>query len=295
MLVTAATLDALRTSFKLDFNNGFKSIPANWQKIATLIMSSGESNTYGWIKDFPQFREWFGDRLIQSMGEGEYAIKNREFESTVGVKRTKIEDDTLGIYKPMLVGLGKRAAQFPTKMTYSLLAAGFETLCWDGQYYFDTDHPVGDAKGSTYTNMVAGDGAPWILIDSSQPILPVIYQLRKEPEFVAMTQPTDEGVFSRQEYRFGADLRASFGFSFPQFAFASQAPLTGDNYSLLREMMTTQVDTRGEKIGVTPDTIVVGQSNRAAAKQLFQAATIVGGGDNIYFKDVEIVETPYLP
>ena len=293
MLVTAATLDALRTGFRLDFNTGMSGYPAIWNQIASLVPSSTKSNTYGWMKDIPRMREWLGERVINSITEAAYTILNRSWEDTVGVSRNDIEDDQLGIYKPLMQALGQAAAEFPDELVFLLLAAGFTTPCWDGQNFFDTDHPIG-ATGATYSNVQAGQGNPWYLMDTTKPLKPLIYQERQKPEFVAMTATTDEVVFSRREYRFGADLRANAGYGFPQMAFASMAPLNGDNYAALRQAMTSQVGDTGRKLNIKPNLIVVGPSNRAAAKQLFAAELINGGATNIYFKDVEILDAPWL-
>jgi phage major head subunit gpT-like protein len=293
MLVTAAALDALRTQFRADFNTGFQGYKPTWGQVATYIASSTQSNTYGWLRDFPRLREWIGDKVVNSLAEGAYAIANRDFEDTVGVKRKNIQDDVLGIYSPMMQGLGQSAAEFPDELVWGLLAAGFDTPCWDGNNFFDSEHPIG-ATGTFYSNVVAGGGAPWFLMDTTRPLKPLIYQERQKPTFVAMTDPMDEAVFMRGEYRYTCELRANAGFGFPQLAFASELPLIGDNYSSLRQAMTSQVGETGRKLNIKPNLCVVGPSNRAAAKQLFQAALIVGGGDNIFYKDVDVLEVPWL-
>jgi phage major head subunit gpT-like protein len=101
-------------------------------------------------------------------------------------------------------------------------------------------------------------------------------------------------VFKRAEFEFGVDMRANAGFGFPQMAFMSTAPLTGPYYSALRQAMTSQVSDTGRRLNIKPNIIVVGPSNRAAAKELFQTI-IAAATTNIYLNDVEIVETAYLP
>ena len=294
MIVTSAALDALRVGFRADFQRGFAAYAPLWNQIATLVPSSTGSNRYGWLREFPRLREWLGDRIVKSISEGDYSIVNRDFESTVGVKRKSIEDDELGIYSPMMQGLGDAAAQFPDGLVFALLAAGFVTPCWDGQYFFDVDHPVLSAPGGVVSNMQAGASPPWILMDTSRPLKPLIYQERKKPNFVAMTQETDEVVFTRFEYRYGVDLRANAGYGFWQMAFGSQAALTAANYEAAVTAMTSQENDEGQPIMIKPNLIVVGPSNRAAAKRLFGTELINGGETNIYFKDVEIMVSPWL-
>ncbi len=293
MLVNAAALDALRTTFRLDFNEGMKRFEPQWAKIATLVPSSSKNNTYGWLKDFPRLREWIGDRVVKSITEGSYVIQNRSFEDTVSVGKDDISDDELGVYKPMMMGLGQAAAEFPDELVFALLAAGFSTRCWDGQYFFDTDHPIGET-GATYSNVQVGAGPAWYLMDTTRPLKPLIYQERQKPNFVSMTEPTDEAVFMRKDYRFGVDLRANAGFGFPQMAFASTAELNAANYAALRQAMTSQVGDTGGRINIRPNLVVVPPALRAAAKQLFGAELLPGGGNNIYFKDADVLEAPWL-
>lgn len=47
----------------------------------------------------------------------------------------------------------------------------------------------------------------WMMLDCRRAIKPVINQRRREPEFVALTQPTDEPVFNRREFQYGVDYR----------------------------------------------------------------------------------------
>jgi phage major head subunit gpT-like protein len=296
MLVTAAALDALRTSFRLEYNKSFAAAPILWDQIATFIPSSSASNTYGWIKDFPKMRRWLGDRVIKSIGEGTYAVANEEFEASFGVKRKMIEDDNLGIYGIMAAGLGQSAKEWPDELVFPLLANGSGALCWDGQNFFDDEHPLGDGNvaPATYSNIQGGSSAPFILMDTTRPLKPMIFQQRKAPEFVAMTQPGDESVFMRAEYRYGVDSRGDAGFGFPQMAFWSEAGLTTDNYDAAHAAMSTQVSEEGHKLNVKPNLILVGPSNRANAKTMFEAAQI-DATSNVRLNDVKILAVPWLP
>lgn len=292
MIVTSASLDALRVGFRAEFQNGLNGYPPQWSRVATLISSSTLSNRYGWLKDFPGLREWIGDRQVKSLSEGDYTVKNRDFEATVAVSRNDIVDDNLGIYGPMMQGLGQSAAEFPDELVFGTLKAGFDEACFDGQNFFDDEHPNGDQE--PYSNVQAGAGQPWFLVDTTRPLKPIIYQQRQAPEFVSMTAPTDEAVFSRKEYRYGVDLRANAGYGFPQLAFGSRAPLTEANYEAARKAMTSRINEEGKPINIRPNLIVVGQDNRAAAKRLFDTQLAGGGDTNIYYKDVEILEAAWI-
>ena len=96
-----------------------------------------------WIAAVSGKREWLGQRQIKNLTAAKYTITNRLFESTVSVKRTSIEDDRLGVYKPAFAELGGMAKRHPDQMIFDLLKAGFATRCYDGEFFFDTDHRRG--------------------------------------------------------------------------------------------------------------------------------------------------------
>ncbi len=221
-IVTPALLKSLFTGYHTFFQKGLGMARPQYNKIATVIQSSTASNTYGWLGQWPGFREWVGDRVIKNMESHGYQILNKAFESTVGVKRTHIEDDNLGIYAPMMEEMGRATAVFPDELVFPLLKSGFHSECYDGQYFFDTDHPVnrqmdGQGEDISVSNVLIDanyTGDAWYLLDTSRALKPLIYQERKKPQFIRMTQEEDEAVFMRGEYRYGVDLRCNVGFGF---------------------------------------------------------------------------------
>jgi phage major head subunit gpT-like protein len=49
----------------------------------------------------------------------------------------------------------------------------------------------------------------WIMLDCTKPIKPLVWQDRKAPAFVAMTNLDDESVFMRKKFRYGVDFRGT--------------------------------------------------------------------------------------
>ncbi|WP_163833281.1 Mu-like prophage major head subunit gpT family protein [Spartinivicinus ruber] len=96
-IITPQLIKSLFAGYKANYQKGLGMAAPQYKQIATVIPSSTASNTYGWLGQWPGFREWIGDRVIKSMEAHGYQIMNKQFESTVGVKRTDIEDDNLGI------------------------------------------------------------------------------------------------------------------------------------------------------------------------------------------------------
>ena len=61
----------------------------------------------------------------------------------------------------------------------------------------------------------------WFLLDTMQPIKPLIYQERTKPMFVQQTEMDSDSVFLRKEYRYGVECRANGGYGFWQMAYGS--------------------------------------------------------------------------
>ena len=277
-LVTPALISALFTGFKREFQGGLMGPEVQYTKIATVIKSSSKSNTYGWLGKFPSLVKWVGDRTIKSMQAHAYQIVNEDYESTVGVDKNDIEDDELGIYSPLFQEMGRAAAIHPDEMVFSILSAGFSTACYDGQNFFDTDHPVNaavDGSGSdvSVANMLVDEaytGEPWFILDTSRAIKPIIYQDRKAPMLVSMTKNDDEAVFMSREFRYGVDKRCAVGFGFWQMAFGMKKTLSADSlWEAIKAMRAIEGD-GGKKLGIKPTILVVPTSLEKLATRLLE-------------------------
>ncbi|MGN5220367.1 Mu-like prophage major head subunit gpT family protein [Aeromonas veronii] len=300
-MITPALLQSLFTGFKKNFEDAKSEAPAQYTKIATVIKSTTKSNTYGWLGKFPNLRKWVGDRVIESMKAHGYQIVNEDFEATVGVDRNDIEDDELGIYAPMFAEMGRSAGIHPDELCFGLLGAGFTTPCYDGQYFFDTDHPVYPKADGTGTPVMTANvvvdagyqGEPWFLLDTSRALKPVIFQDRKSPQLIAMTKIDDEAVFTRKEFRYGVDCRDAAGFGFWQLAFANKRALTPDNlWDSFSKMREFQAD-GGRKLGVKATMLVVHPSLEKLATQMLERELDSSSSNELKGK-LELVVADYL-
>lgn len=296
MIVSNATLEALRVGFKTEFQTGFGMAPNDMARVAKTVMSTTASNTYGWMKDISGLREWIGPRVVDAMSEASYTIANRDFEKTVGVDRKHIEDDNLGTYPEKFQFLGYGAAALPQQMVFDQLKAGFNTNCWDGQYFFDTDHPIllADGTTGTYANTDGGSGTPWFLVCSKMPMKPIIFQSRKAPEFVAKDRLDDDNVFFNRQYIYGVDMRCAVGFGLPQLAWGSKQTLNAANYAAARAAIMGFKGEGGKPLGLVPDLLVVPPSLESAGRKLLNSELGTGGETNEWKGTAELLVTAWL-
>lgn len=297
MIINRANLEAVFLNLKTTFNKAFDAAPSQWQETTMLVPSSSATNNYNWLSRFPRMREWIGDKTVKSLEAYKYAIPNKDWEATVAVDRNDVEDDQLGIYGPMAQEAGYSARQLPDEIAADLKNGAFTALCYDGQYFYDTDHVVagasvsnkGTAALSAATTAAAtssygaaraaimsfkdDEGRPlalipdvlevppaleatarlicegdkltddspnpykgtarvlvnprltsstaWFLHVTNRAIKPFIYQERKAPVFVQMTDQNAEDVFMRGEFKYGAEARAAGGYAFWQLSYGS--------------------------------------------------------------------------
>lgn len=160
MIVNQANMNNIYVGFKTIFNRAFEGAKPQYMKIATVVPSSTKMESYKWLGKVPRMREWIGERIIQNLGAYEYTILNKPFEVTIGLDREDIEDDTIGIYTPILESLGQSAAMHPDEIVIPLLPDGFTKKCYDGRPFFDDGHKEGKSgmqsnKGTAKLSAVA--------------------------------------------------------------------------------------------------------------------------------------------
>lgn len=148
MLVNKSNLTAVFISLKTTFNKAFDAAPSIWEKTTMKVPSGSSQNDYTWLSRFPKMIKWLGSKTVKALKAFTYTVINDDYEATVEVDRNDIEDDNLGIYAPMAQEAGFSSKQLPDEIDAELKNNAFTNLCYDGQYFYDTDHAVAGASVS---------------------------------------------------------------------------------------------------------------------------------------------------
>lgn len=297
MILNPENIELAFKGFKTVYTDAYTSAPVDWPKIAMEVQSTARDETYGWLGQFPQFREWLGgERVVKDLEAHSFTIVNRKFESTVSANRDDFEDDRLGIYGPVFREMGHRARQHPEELIFNLLGDGFTELCYDGQNFFDTDHPSVDADGNVVlvSNMQDGAGPAWFLLDTSRAIKPIIWQERANYDLQTIMNKDDTRVFMTDEFLYGIRARVNAGFGLWQLAYASKAPLDAANYAAARKALASVRGDQGRILGVRPTTLIVPYGLEQSARDLITSAMNDGGGSNAWSGTADLIVTPYL-
>jgi phage major head subunit gpT-like protein len=296
MDINLTNLRGIYTSLSTIFNQSMATTPAFYKSVAMTVQSTTAANEYPRLDDLPGFREWFGDRVAHDIGADLYTIKNRDFEKTITIPRKKIEDDQIGIFSNLAAQFGQDGASFPDSLVWPLFKKGEISKCYDGQYYFDTDHPGYNEQGGqiSVSNYSAGAQPAWYLVDDTQVIKPMIWQSRKPIKLTQMFAETDPNVFWRNEYTWGADTRGNSGFGLWQLAYKSKLELTEANYVTARTAMQTIRQRDGQIKAVRPTKLLVPPTLEQQARKVVEAALINGGETNVWAKTATVEVIPHL-
>jgi phage major head subunit gpT-like protein len=126
---------------RLQQNEGSSWIPL----LSNLFQSDQESETYKWLGMAPAMREWVGGRQAKGFRENGITIMNKKYEATLEVLMDEIRRDKTGQVMVRVQEMADRANAHWAKLLTALIIAGEAGVCYDGQYFFDTDHSEGDS------------------------------------------------------------------------------------------------------------------------------------------------------
>ena len=125
----------------LEQNTGALWVPGT----SMLVQSNQESETYKWLGMAPAMREWVGGRLAKGFRDNGITITNKTFEATLEVLLDELRRDKTGQVMVRVRELAERTNAHWAKLLSTLIIAGEAATCYDGQYFFDTDHAEGDS------------------------------------------------------------------------------------------------------------------------------------------------------
>lgn len=143
----------LEQSILTNFFEAYEATESSSTELAMTVKSKGASEDYGWLGQMHGLREMLGERVPQKLKAYKYALPNREFEDSVEVKHSDIKDDQTGKYLTTARSIGQLVKEFPDEQIYGELMPNGENMpCYDGQNFFDTDHPINEETSAVQSN-----------------------------------------------------------------------------------------------------------------------------------------------
>lgn len=120
-----------------------------------VIKSDQDSEEYDWLGHVPQLAALLGEKKYAQLREFAWTVRNSKFQGGLKFPKNHILYDKTGQVLIRLNELAKRSNSHWWNLAAALIAAGASTACYDGQYYYDTDHSEGDS--GTQSNSINVD------------------------------------------------------------------------------------------------------------------------------------------
>lgn len=124
-------------------------------RIGRVFTSDQSSEEYAWLGQVPAMAEWRGGRLKSYLRDNGLTIRNVHYEASIAFKRKDMRRDKTGQINARIDDLVKRTQSHWNTLASALVLAGESAVCYDGQYFFDTDHAEGDS--GTQSNDISND------------------------------------------------------------------------------------------------------------------------------------------
>ncbi len=138
-------------------------------KLATTVSSDTDLETYAWMNELPNMREFLTERRIVGLGDQRYEILNRKFEQTLGVQRDHLSDGKTQLIQGRINEMAALAKGHPLSLMTEQLVNGIATTvanedgilrnnaCADGGAFFSNAHPA-YGLAPAQSNLLAGSG-----------------------------------------------------------------------------------------------------------------------------------------
>lgn len=149
----------LEDGLKTVFFEALDAAVGDYQRIATIVPSSSDEESYPWLGAVPSVREFTDERMPLGLLEHNFSIRNKTWESSIAVERAAVEDDKLGQIRLRVQSLAREVRRHMDELVFALLRNGFSATCYDGQYFFDTDHVSGESGTQSNKGTSALDAA----------------------------------------------------------------------------------------------------------------------------------------
>lgn len=124
-----------------------------------VIDSDQDSEDYGWIGMVPQMSEKRGEKKFSQLRETDWIVRNAEYQGGIVLPRKHVLYDKTGQVRIRVNDLADRAMAHWVSLIAPLIINGESAVCYDGQFYFDTDHSEGDS-GSQSNDITYNVGTP---------------------------------------------------------------------------------------------------------------------------------------
>jgi len=145
----------LRDTARIAFWQGFAALPSLFDGIASVEPSNADQETYAWLAYAAPVREFSGQRVKQGIPQVTYSIVNKKWEATTTFDYLVRKFGKNNVVAKNVMQMGQKAREHRDKLLTEQLQLGVSQVCYDGQFFFDTDHS--ERGGAIYTTSQDND------------------------------------------------------------------------------------------------------------------------------------------
>jgi phage major head subunit gpT-like protein len=150
MDITLGNLQAVFTGLKATFAEAVQAAETEQvEQLMETVPSTTDTEHYPVATLLGDLEEVLDEVTITNIGRFVKSVPNRTFARIVQVKRNDIADDNIGVYRPGVRQLGRRASLYPLRLAVEALLSGFTDEWIDGESVFSDSHTWG---GQTWSN-----------------------------------------------------------------------------------------------------------------------------------------------
>lgn len=113
--------------------------------VANLFNSDQETETYPFLGQNPRMREWIGGRQAKGLRTSSLSITNKHYEATLEIALRDLRRDKTPQIRARVDEFADEGQAHWGSLLSTLILNGPSTVCYDGQFFFDTDHSEGDS------------------------------------------------------------------------------------------------------------------------------------------------------
>jgi len=128
--------------------------------------SDSLKETYAWLGQVPQMREWLGPRIVKQLNEFNFSVLNRQFESSILIPVADIDRDKTGQINIRISELVGRERSHWAKLISE--AINDNVKGFDGSNLFATDHVWG-GQTAQKNLLTSGEVASLNVVDPNFP------------------------------------------------------------------------------------------------------------------------------
>ncbi len=148
MEITPSNIASMFFGFGATFTQGYQSTEVWAPKVAMMPTYGNVSSVVnGWMDKLPTLRQWIGDRAIQNVALRGRTMTPQPFELTVGIDKYSVQDDSYGLYGPIVSEMGNQAAKWADREIAKLILAN--PTAFDQVSFFNAAHPVDIDAGAS--------------------------------------------------------------------------------------------------------------------------------------------------